>query len=149
MIASGDHPLPQGREPPSRLPRAPLLVRRFRRVLRKDRAEQRGDHRPLAGRHPAEQIPHPMNTTPLERGVQHLARGRPQTLVVVGDHQLHPAQAAVGQRAQEIGPERLCLRGAGCHAARERRSRASRRPSVFTPVAMITAVLMIRPCSRT
>jgi hypothetical protein len=25
----------------------------------------------------------------------------------------------------------------------------SRRPSVFTPVAMITAVLTIRPCSRT
>jgi hypothetical protein len=30
---------------------------------------------------------------------------RPQPLVVIGDHQLHAAQAAVGQGAQEISPE--------------------------------------------
>jgi len=34
---------------------------------------------------------------------------RPQALVVVSDHKLHAAQAAVGQGAQEVGPERLGL----------------------------------------
>ena len=32
--------------------------------------------------------------------------------MLVGDHQLYPAQAAVGQRPQEPGPERLSLGGA-------------------------------------
>jgi hypothetical protein len=33
--------------------------------------------------------------------------------VVVRDHELHAAQAAIGEAAQESGPEDLGLRGAG------------------------------------
>ena len=33
--------------------------------------------------------------------------------MVVGDHQLHAAQPAVGKAAEEAGPEDLSLRGAG------------------------------------
>ena len=36
--------------------------------------------------------------------------------MVVGDHQLHAAQPAPGQRAQELGPEGLGLRRADRHA---------------------------------
>ena len=43
-------------------------------------------------------------------------RGGLQALVVVGDHQLHAAQPAPGQRAQELSPEGLGLRRADRHA---------------------------------
>lgn len=36
--------------------------------------------------------------------------------MIVGDHQLHPAQAAVGEAAQELGPEGFGLRGTCGHA---------------------------------
>ncbi len=47
------------------------------------------------------------------RGVEDPARCRPQPLVIVGNHQLHPTQAAVGERAQKGGPEGFGLRGTG------------------------------------
>jgi hypothetical protein len=37
--------------------------------------------------------------------VEDAPRGGPQALVIVGDHQLHTAQAAIGEAAQELGPE--------------------------------------------
>ena len=36
--------------------------------------------------------------------------------MIVGDHQLHAAQAAVGEATQELGPEGLSLRGTCGHA---------------------------------
>jgi hypothetical protein len=59
--------------------------------------------------------------------------------VVISDHQLHAAQAAVGEAAQEVGPERLGLRATFGDA------RTSRLPSSFTATAIITARLMMRP----
>ena len=48
-----------------------------------------------------------MHPTALVRGMEDPACCRPQPLVIVGNHQLHPAQAPVSQRAQEGGPERF------------------------------------------
>ena len=56
---------------------------------------------------------HPVHPTALLAGVEHLAGGGAQTLVIVGDDQLHPAQAAIRQRAQEGCPEGLRLRRPG------------------------------------
>lgn len=51
----------------------------------------------------------------------------------VGDDELDAAQAAPGELAQELRPDRLGLRGADLHAS------TSRRPSLLTPTAMMTA----------
>ena len=66
-------------------------------------------------------------------------RGGLQALVVVGDHQLHAAQPAPGQRAQELGPEGL---GDAPIAA-------SRRPWSLTATATVTATETMRPVWRT
>src|SRR3954452_5792683 len=53
-----------------------------------------------------------MHPTPLKAGMEHLAGRGAQALMVIGDHQLDAAQAAVGQRTQEALPEHLRLGGA-------------------------------------
>jgi hypothetical protein len=70
----------------------------------------------MARRDAAEQVPRPVDAAASERGVQGLGGGGAQALVAVGHHQLDAAQAPVGERAQEVGPERLGLKGAGRHA---------------------------------
>jgi hypothetical protein len=54
-----------------------------------------------------------MNPPSLVSCVEDAARGGPQTLVVIGDHPLHAAQAAVGRGSQELCPECLGLGGTG------------------------------------
>ena len=50
-----------------------------------------------------------MHSAALKPGVEDAPRGRPQALVVVGDNELDAAQATIGERAQEVGPEDLGL----------------------------------------
>ena len=57
-----------------------------------------------------------MHAASLPGGAEDPGRGGLQTLVVVGDQQLHATQPAPGQRAQELGPEGLGLRRADRHA---------------------------------
>jgi hypothetical protein len=59
---------------------------------------------------------HKMHPAALPGGRQHLRDRRLDALVGVGNDQLHPAQAAPGQFAQEAGPERLSLRRADIEA---------------------------------
>jgi len=66
-------------------------------LLREDGLQHCGHGRALLGRGVDQRIPHPVNAAPLVGGVEHAACGRPQALVVVGDHQLHAPQASVGQ----------------------------------------------------
>ena len=54
-----------------------------------------------------------MHAAPLQAGAEDAPGGRPQALVVVGDDELDAAQAAIGERAKELGPEDLGFRGAG------------------------------------
>jgi hypothetical protein len=57
-----------------------------------------------------------VNAAPLLRGVEDAARGGPKSLVIVGNHQLDPAQPAVGKATEKVCPERLGFRGAGRNA---------------------------------
>ncbi len=45
-----------------------------------------------------------VHAAPLQAGVEHLRGGGAQALVVIGDHQLDPAQATISERAQEPLP---------------------------------------------
>lgn len=78
-------------------------------VLREDRLQHGDDGSALLRRGVGQGIPHPMNSAPLEGGVEHAPGGGAQALVVIGDDELHAAQAAIGERAEEVGPERLRL----------------------------------------
>jgi hypothetical protein len=61
----------------------------------------------------AEEVAGPVHAAALEAGAEDAPGGRPQALVIVGDDELDAAQAAIGERAEELGPEDLGLRGAG------------------------------------
>ena len=63
-----------------------------------------------------QQVAGEVHAAALPCGAEDPGRGGLQALVVVGDHQLHAAQPAPGQRAQELGPEGLGLRRADRHA---------------------------------
>lgn len=67
----------------------------------------------LLRRRMRERVAHPVNAAPLMCGVEHAAGSGAQALVVVGDDQLHATQAAIGERPQEVGLERLGFGGAG------------------------------------
>ncbi len=95
---------------------APLLVRRVRCLLGEDRLQYGDDGGSLLWPDMRECVPHPMHPTALVTGTEHLACRRSQTFVVVGDDELHAAQAAIGKAAQEALPERLGLQGTGGHA---------------------------------
>ena len=56
-----------------------------------------------------QQVAHEVDAAPLSSCAEDPGRGGLQALVVVGDHQLHAAQAAPGEAAQEPGPEGLGL----------------------------------------
>jgi len=62
------------------------------------------------------QVAHRVHPATLPGHVQHLGDSRLQPLMGVGDHQLDPAQATAGERAQELGPEGLGFGGADRHA---------------------------------
>ena len=63
-----------------------------------------------------QQVAHEVDAAPLSSCAEDPGRGGLQALVVVGDHQLHAAQAAAGEAAQEPGPEGLGLGRADRHA---------------------------------
>jgi hypothetical protein len=60
-----------------------------------------------------EQVALPVDAAALLRGVEDAGGGGTQALVVVGDDELDAAETAIGERAQEVGPEDLGFRGAG------------------------------------
>jgi hypothetical protein len=80
----------------------------------------------------------------LPGGPQHLRHGGLQALMGIGDDQLHAAQPAALQAAQEV--ESRTARPPELPTAMPR---TSRRPSALTPTAMVTATGTIRPASRT
>jgi hypothetical protein len=71
-----------------------------------------GRHRgALLGCRMAQEVAGPVNAAALETSVEDAPGSRAQALVVIGDDELDAAQAAIGQRAKELGPEDLGLRG--------------------------------------
>ena len=78
--------------------------------LGEDRADRRGDHLLVALGHDREHVAHEVHPAPLPRSAEEHRPDRGlQAGVRVADDQLHPAQAAGLQRAQERGPERPVL----------------------------------------
>ena len=80
-----------------------------------------------------------MDPTPLMRGVEHLRGRRPQPLVVIGDDQLDTTQAP------SASERRNAVQNVSASEAPVATPSTSRRPSVFTPTAIITATETIRP----
>src|SRR6185312_8258695 len=95
---------------------APLLDRRFVRVLREHGVDQREHHLPLTLAGVRERRAQKMHAAALPGGLEDLGDGGLDAQVRIGDHELHAPQASAGQRAQEARPERLRLRGADRHA---------------------------------
>lgn len=60
-------------------------------------------------------VPHEVDAAPLPCRAQHLGDGRLDAFMGIGD-ELDAAQAATGQLAQKLRPDRLGLRGADLHA---------------------------------
>ena len=85
-------------------------------VLSEGGGDEGGDDAPalLAGM--GEQVAHDVRAAALGGCAEDARGGGLQAFVVVGDHQLHAAQAAPGEAAQELGPEGLGLRRADRHA---------------------------------
>ena len=61
-------------------------------------------------------VPHEVDAAALPSGVHHFGHRGLDALVGVRDHELDAAQAAPGELAQEVGPERLGLRRTDIHA---------------------------------
>ena len=61
-------------------------------------------------------VAHEVDAASLPGGAQHLGHRRLDALVGVRDHQLHSAQTAPRELAQELGPDRLGFRSADLHA---------------------------------
>jgi hypothetical protein len=68
-------------------------------LLREDRLQHRCNRRALLGRGVGQCVAHPVNPAPLVSSLEDPPSCRAQALVIVGDHQLHAAQAAVGEAA--------------------------------------------------
>lgn len=76
-------------------------------------------------------------------GAENLGDGGLDALMGVRDHQLHAPQPTPGEFTQELGPDRIGL-GRACF-----QNQNLAPPSVFTPMAMMTATETIRPRRRT
>ena len=95
---------------------APLLAGGFGIVLGKGGADPGRDDAALRLAGMSHGVAHEVHATALPGGAQHLGDRGLQPFMGIGDHQLDAAQAAPGQTAQELGPERLGLAVADRHA---------------------------------
>ena len=95
---------------------APLDLRAVGVLLGEGGGDEGGDDAPALAAGMGQQVAGEVHAAALPCGAEDPGRGGLQALVVVGDHQLHAAQPAPGQRAQELGPEGLGLRRADRHA---------------------------------
>ena len=94
----------------------PLGLRAVGVLLGEGGGDEGGDDAPALAAGMGQQVAGEVHAASLPGGAEDPGRGGLQTLVVVGDQQLHATQPAPGQRAQELGPEGLGLRRADRHA---------------------------------
>ncbi len=88
----------------------------LRRLLGEGGGDEGGDDTAAALAGMRQHIAHEMNPATLPCGAENLGDGRLEAFVRIGDDELDAAQSAPGQLAQELGPDRLGLRGADLHA---------------------------------
>src|SRR6185437_9916690 len=95
---------------------SPLLAGCLGIVLSKSSADPGGDDATLGLAGIRYGVAHEVHAASLPGGAEHFADGRLQSLMSIGDDELDAAQAASGQTAQELCPERLGLTVANGHA---------------------------------
>ncbi len=122
---------------------APLGLGRGLVLLGEDGADEGGGEATAVAPSMGQQVAHEMHAAALPGGIQHSACGGLQPLVGIGDHQLDAAQATTGQSAKEVDPERRASEQPTAMPS------TSRRPSLFTPTAMVAATGTTRPPWRT
>ena len=94
----------------------PLGLGRGLVVLGEGGADEGRDHPALGFAGMDQGVAHEVHATPLPGRAEHARDSGLDAFVGVGDHQLHSAQAAPGQLAQELDPERGRLGDADVHA---------------------------------
>ena len=94
----------------------PLDLRAVGVLLGEGGGDEGGDDAPTLAAGMGQQVAGEVHAASLPGGAEDPGRGGLQALVVVGDHQLHAAQPAPSEGAQELGPEGLGLRRADRHA---------------------------------
>ena len=122
---------------------APLEAGHFGVLLGEGGGDEGSDDTPALLSGMGQDIAHEMHAAALPGGMQHLCNGRLEPFMGIRDYELDAAQAAPCQRAQELGPE-----GLGLEAPIAMPS-TSRRPSLLTATATMTATETIRPVART
>jgi hypothetical protein len=110
-------------------------------VLDEGGADEGCDDAPALAASMGQYVAHEVHAAALPRGVQHLGDGRLDALMSIGDDELDATQTAPCELAQKLRPERL---GLG-----RPMPRTSRRPSLLTPTAIMTAAETMRPLSLT
>ena len=95
---------------------APLGARRPAVALGEGGGGQGGGDAPFLSSGMGQRVAHEVDATALPCRAEDVGRGRLQPLAVVGDHQFDAAQPALGERAQEVGPEGLGPGRADRHA---------------------------------
>ena len=95
---------------------SPLRARGVERLLREGRVDRGEHHLSLALAGVGEGIAQEVHLAALPGGGEYLGGCGLQPLVRIGDHQLHATQPTARQRAQEVRPEGLGLRGPDRHA---------------------------------
>jgi hypothetical protein len=93
-----------------------LFAGSLRVILDEGGANEGGNDTPPVTTGMRQHVAHEVDAAALPRGVQHFGNSRLDALMGVRDHQLDAAQAASGERAQELGPEGLGFRRADVHA---------------------------------
>jgi hypothetical protein len=121
----------------------PLGAGRFSVFLGKGGGDEGGNDTPAVLAGMGQHIAHEVHPATLPGGVQNFGNRRLEPLMRIRDHQLDAAQAAPGQRAQELDPEGLGLGGPIVMPS------TSRRPSLLTATARMTAAETMRPLVRT
>ncbi len=93
-----------------------MLAASGARFLGEGGGDESGDDAAPALAGMGQDVAHEVDAAPLPCRAQHLGDGRLDAFMGIGDDELDAAQAAAGQLAQELRPDRLGLRGADLHA---------------------------------
>ena len=101
----------------------PVFLRVCQRVLIEGCSERGRDDGTVLLADAGQGIAHEVHATALDRSTQHFGGGPLQAFMFVSDDQLYPAQAAIGQSAQEFVPRTPRLRWVGWRCPEPRAAR--------------------------
>ena len=121
----------------------PLRLRGFGIVLSECGGDEGGDHTPPALAGVRQRVAHEVHAATLPTGVEHLGDGGLDALVGVGDDEFD------ARRPRRASLRRNAVQNVSASDGPMSIPSTSRRPSLLTPTATITATEMMRPFWRT